>query len=363
MKFSDVLVIGGGPAGMSAALAAADAGVRVTIMDRWNELGGQLIKQTHRFFGSEREHAGTRGIEIVEMLRKQIADNPRIEVHINTDVLGIYSDRVVSYEEDHKYGRMTAEKIIISTGAAEKMLEFENNDLPGVYGAGAVQTLMNVYGVQPGQKVLMIGAGNIGLIVTYQLLQAGVDVVAIVEAAPKIGGYKVHASKVRRLGVPILTRTTCKKALGETCVTGAVLCDMDDHFQLVPGTEREIQVDTICLSVGLAPLSELITHTGAAMHYIPQLGGFVPERSDNLETSAKGIYVAGDVSCIEEATAAMIEGKIAGLSAAIATGMHDPGAIDMRKEAIGQLSNLRSGKTGAKIRSGLEMMEAIEGRA
>lgn len=356
MKFSDIVVIGGGPAGMSAALAAANAGVRVTLFDRGTVLGGQLVKQTHRFFGSEHERAGTRGIEIVEILRKEIAENKNIELLQHTDVLGIYSDRVISYEQEGKYGLMTGEKIIIATGAAEKMLLFENNDLPGVYGAGAVQTLMNVYGITPGQKVLMIGAGNIGLIVTYQLLQAGADVVAIVEAAPKIGGYKVHASKVTRMGVPIYTKKTCIRALGEDQVTGAVLADMDDKFRPVPGTEEEIEVDTICLAVGLAPLSELISQTGAKMHYIPQLGGFVPERDENLETTAPGVYVAGDVSCIEEATAAMIEGSIAGLSAAIATGMNHPDTLKKKEEAIGQLVNLRSGKTGEKIRNGLAMM-------
>lgn len=356
MKCTDILVIGGGPAGMSAALAAANTGVRVTLMDRWSELGGQLIKQTHRFFGSERERAGTRGIEIVDILRQEIAANPNIEVLVKTDVLGIYSDRVISYESNGKYNHMTAEKIVICTGAAEKMLNFENNDLPGVYGAGAVQTLMNVYGIQPGQKVLMIGAGNIGLIVTYQLLQAGVQVVAIVEAAPRIGGYKVHASKVRRMGVPIMTQTTCVAAIGEDHVTGAVLADMDDKFQVVAGTEREVEVDTICLAVGLAPLSELITQSGAEMGYVPQLGGFVPVRDENLETTAKGVYVGGDVSCIEEATAAMIEGNIAGLSAAIATGMQREDVVAKRAEWIEQLAVLRSGNTGAKIRNGLEML-------
>ena len=92
------------------------------------------------------------------------------------------------------------------------------------------------------------------------------------------------------------------------------------------------------------------------MRYIPQLGGFVPERDENLETTAKGFYVAGDVSCIEEATAAMIEGSIAGLSAAIATGMNHPDTIAKRDEWIEQLKVLRSGKTGAKIRSGFEIM-------
>lgn len=357
IKHTEVIVIGGGPAGMSAALAAAETGVRVTMMERGALPGGQLIKQTHRFFGSKEERAGTRGIEIVKILRQQIAENPLIEVMTHTDVLGIYSDRVISYEENGKYGRITGEKIVIATGAAEKMLQFENNDLPGVYGAGAVQTLMNVYGIKPGDKVVMVGAGNIGLIVTYQMLQAGVDVKAIVEAAPNIGGYKVHASKVRRMGVPIYTKTTVKAAIGTDHVTGAVLADMDDKFQIVPGTEREIECDTICLSVGLAPLSELISQTGAKMYYIPQLGGFVPARDENLETTAKGVYVAGDVSCIEEATAAMIEGSIAGLSAAISTGMNRPDVLAKREKWIGQLTALRSGKTGAKIRNGLAMMK------
>lgn len=356
MKYSDVLVIGGGPAGMSAALEAAKAGVRVTMMDRSAEPGGQLVKQTHRFFGSERERAGTRGIEIVDILRKEIAENPLIEVMTNTDCLGMYSDRVITYEQNKKYGRMTAGKVIIATGAAEKMLQFEKNDLPGVYGAGAVQTLMNVYGIQPGNKVLMIGAGNIGLIVSYQLLQAGVKVAAIVEASPRIGGYKVHASKVRRMGVPIYTKTTIKSAIGDRHVTGAVLADMDDKFQIIPGTEREIEVDTICIAVGLSPLSEIVTHSGAKMRYLPQLGGFVPERDDYLETTAPGVYVAGDVSCIEEATAAMLEGCIAGVSAAIASGMNRPELYNRRDEFVEQLAILRSGATGKKIRDGLALI-------
>ena len=136
----------------------------------------------------------------------------------------------------------------------------------------------------------------------------------------------------------------------------AINSSFKDLYDFVPMTEKEIEVDTICLAVGLAPLSELVTHTRCKMRYIPQLGGFVPERDENLETTAKGFYVAGDVSCIEEATAAMIEGSIAGLSAAIATGMNHPDTIAKRDEWIEQLKVLRSGKTGAKIRSGFEIM-------
>lgn len=356
MKFCDVAIIGGGPAGMSAALAAAGEGVHVTLMERSGQIGGQLIKQTHRFFGSEREHAGTRGIEIVQLLRDEIAKNRFIEVKNNTDVLGIYADGVITYEENKSYGRMTAGKTIICTGAAEKMLMFENNDLPGVYGAGAVQTLMNVYGIRPGNKVLMVGSGNIGLIVSYQLIQAGVEVAGIVEAAPLIGGYKVHASKVRRLGVPIYTQTTIKAAVGERFVTGAILCAVDDQFRIKPGSERKIEVDTICLSVGLSPLSELVILSGADIRYIPQLGGYVPKRDEYMKTTASGIYVAGDVSCIEEASSAMIEGSIAGLSVAMDLGMNHPDISEKREKYIQELCTLRSGATGKKIRDGLAIL-------
>src|SRR5690606_3786622 len=129
-----------------------------------------------------------------------------IDIKLNATVLGIYEDGVVTLEEDDKYFKVKPKSIIVSTGASEKTLAFPNNDLPGIYGAGAVQTLMNVYGIKPGNKVLMVGSGNIGLIVSYQLTQAGVKVAGIVEASSNIGGYLVHASKIRRLGIPIYTQ-------------------------------------------------------------------------------------------------------------------------------------------------------------
>ncbi len=126
----------------------------------------------------------------------------------------LYEDGVISIEQNEKYIKIKPQSIIVATGASEKFLTFPNNDLPGIYGAGAVQTLMNVYGVAPGKNVVMVGAGNIGLIVSYQLMQAGINVKAIIDASPKIGGYLVHASKIRRMGIPILTSHTVKYAHG-----------------------------------------------------------------------------------------------------------------------------------------------------
>jgi len=352
---TEIAIIGGGPAGMTAAIAAAGEGASVTLIDRSKLLGGQLVKQTHRFFGSEKEHAGTRGIQIVDLLKTEIEKNPRIEVKTDTTVLGIYDDGVMTLEEGSTYKKLTAQRTIITTGAAEKMLTFPNNDLPGVMGAGAVQTLMNQYGVIPGSKVLMIGAGNIGLIVSYQLMQAGVKVAAIIEAAPRIGGYRVHAAKIQRLGVPILTSHTIKHAFGRGSVKGAFIYQLDDNWNEVPGTEKELDVDVICLAVGLSPLVELLWHTGCEMKYIPQLGGYVPIKDENLETSKKGVFVAGDVSGVEEASSAMLEGKIAGLSAAESLG-YAKNVNQLRLESLQELEVLRSGKSGTKIREGLRML-------
>lgn len=352
MNNTEIAIIGGGPAGMCAAIAAAGQGARVTLFDRGKDYGGQLIKQTHRFFGSEREYAGTRGIDIAKVFLEKINENKLIDIKKDTTVLSIYHDGVITFEEGKKYDRITADKTIIATGASEKMLPFPNNDLPGVYGAGAVQTLMNQYGVVPGNKVLMIGAGNIGLIVSYQLMQAGVKVEAIIDAAPQIGGFMVHASKVRRMGVPIITSASIKEAVGKNFVEGAVIGKLDEKWNFIPGTEQKLDVDTICLSVGLTPLGELLTHTECEMKYSKLLGGFVPLRDENLQTTAEGYFVAGDASGVEEASSAMIEGTIAGLSAAGALG-YGSNIEELKQQYIEDLSLLRAGPVGMKIREGI----------
>jgi len=354
----DILVIGGGPAGMSAAIQAAEQGARVVLADNGKVLGGQLVKQTHRFFGSEKEYAGTRGIDIAEVLREKINSSTRITVLTDTTILGLYSDGIITYEEKGVYKKMSAEAIIMATGASEKMLLFENNDMPGVYGAGAVQTLMNVHGVAPGKSVLMVGAGNIGLIVSYQLMQAGVKVAAIIDAAPQIGGYLVHASKVRRLGVPIYVKTTVVRAVGEECVEGAVIASVDEKFRPIPGTEQNLEVDTICLAVGLTPTNQLLMpyHLDCEMKYVPSLGGFIPQRDKYLQTSNPRVFVAGDVTCIEEASSAMVEGNIAGLSAVISLGIGRGERVTLREQYVEELVRLRSGAVGTKIRNGLKAL-------
>ncbi|MFA7364099.1 MAG: FAD-dependent oxidoreductase [Aminobacteriaceae bacterium] len=351
---TEILVIGGGAAGLSAAAEAASAGAKVMVIESDLHLGGQLVKQTHKFFGSKDEYAGTRGFKIAEILLNEIEScKDNVEIHENTTVTGFYSEdktfTVMRGEES--FFHIQAQKTIVATGAQERLIPFVNNDLPGVYGAGAVQTLMNVYGVIPGKRVLMVGAGNIGLIVSYQLMQAGVEVAAIVEAAPKIGGYWVHAAKVRRMGVPILLGHSIKRAVGDRTITGAYITGLNEKFEPV-GEETFVDCDVICIAVGLSPTTEILSQAGCKMMYVPQLCGLVARRDMSMKTSNPDFFTAGDASGIEEASAAMVEGRIAGLSAASSLGYPtEHGKLD---EYWSRLQSLRSGEAGARICQGIE---------
>ena len=354
MKHVEIMVIGGGPAGLCAALSASSLGAKVLLAESDDVPGGQLTKQTHKFFGSEKQYAGDRGIHIGQMLTENALADPNIELWTNSTVLAIYEDGVVTVEHEGRHTKIKPDRIIIATGAAEKFLAFPGNDLPGIYGAGAVQTLMNVSGVKPAKRVLMVGAGNIGLIVSYQLKQAGVEVAAVIEGSPKIGGYLVHASKIQRAGIPVLTSHTILEVFGDGQVEGAVITQVDEKWQPVPGTERKIACDTICLAVGLSPLTELVWQAGCEMAYIRELSGHVPLVDENLETTRSGIFCAGDVCGIEEASAAMVEGRLAGISAAVSLGYGKDTAAALKDETIRELDELRAGPMGGHIRKGLE---------
>ncbi len=315
MKRYDLIVVGAGPSGLSAAIEAAKRGLKVTVFDENEKPGGQLFKQIHKFFGSKEHKAKIRGFVIGEELLRE-ASELGVKVTLNATVIGLYQDKEIVVKIGEAIHHYKGDAILVATGAAENVVTFEGWTLPGVIGAGAAQTMMNLHGVKPGNKVLMLGSGNVGLVVSFQLLQSGCEVVALVDAAPRVGGYGVHASKVARCGVPFYLSHTIVKAEGKDCVTGVTIAEVDKNFQFIPGTEKHFDVDTICLAVGLSPMSQLLKMSGCEMEDNPARGGQVPICDEFGRTSMEGIYVAGDVSGIEEASSAMIEGRIAGIAAA-----------------------------------------------
>ena len=358
---TDLLVVGGGPAGLSAAITAAKLGVDSVIVDENTLPGGQLIKQSHKFFGTKDTYAGIRGVEIAKILLGDLKKTTTRWL-LNSSVIGCFQNknhRIMIVQENEKLIEANAKRVLISTGAQENSLPFANNDLPGVYGAGAVQTLMNVYGILPGKKALIVGAGNVGLIVGYQLIQAGVNVQMVVEAAPTIGGYLVHASKLRRLGVPILTSHTIKSAWGNESVEGATIVELDKNWQEIKGSDQRVETDMICIAVGLSPSSELTSQAGCRQTYMPELGGLVAIHSRTLETTVEGMLVSGDASGIQEANTAIMEGRLAAASIATQENADNREASRIVEQSLRSLESLRQSPSSARVLSGKKKVNEL----
>ncbi len=352
--FTDVAIVGAGSAGLSAANMAASAGAKVIVLDENALPGGQLFKQIHKFFGSRAHLAGVRGFTIGEQLLEKV-EKSGAEVWLNALVYGIESNKNLGVIYNGEHYVIEAKKVIIATGAKENYMPFEGSTLPGVMGAGAAQTMINVNRVLPGKKILMLGSGNVGLIVSYQLLQAGAEVVGLVEGAPQIGGYGVHAGKIRRAGVPIFVGHTIKRIIGKEKVEAVEIVALDENWQHIKGSEQTFEVDTVCLAVGLNPMTELVWMVGCEFDFIPMFGGHVPLHDENMETTVEGLYVAGDVTGVEEASSAMEEGNLAGVCAAQSLGLLTIEEATAKKEEIlARLSVLRSGMFGQKRRNAKE---------
>ncbi len=353
----EFVIIGAGPAGLSAAKEAASYGVKVTILDENDRPGGQLFTQTHKFFGSKEHGAGMRGFHIGEQLLKDI-EGLNVELLFNTVVYGIFPNKTIMYSNDSaSVQTIKADNILIATGGLEKPIVFKGWTLPGIMGAGAAQTMMNVHRVLPGEKALMVGSGNVGLIVSYQLKQARCEVIGLIEILPRISGYKVHASKIRRAGIPILTAYTIKEAKGKDFVESVVIIKVDASCKPINGTELEIDCDLICIAAGLQPFSELCWQTNMDMKYVSALGGFVPVHDKYLETSIKDFYVAGDLAGIEEASSAMEEGRLVGNVIAHRLGhINQKQFKDFSSLINRRLSQLRLGSFGEKRKKGKELL-------
>ena len=342
----EMVCVGAGPAGLAAAVEAARNGVQVVVYDENDRPGGQLFKQIHKFFGSREHRAMERGFDIGNSFLAE-ARQLGVEVSLNSVVLGIYENGALNVMIRDRIEHIRAERTLVATGASENMIPFPGWTLPGVIGAGAAQTMANIHGIRPGNTILMVGSGNVGIIVSYQLLQAGCQVAAVIDAAPEIGGYAVHAAKIARVGVPFFMSHTIKEAHGRERVEGATIVEVDSEWKPIAGTEKDFDVDTICIAVGLNPMTQLLRMTGCKMVHLPGLGGRVPAHDLNQETSVKGIYVAGDAAGIEEASTAIIEGRIAGLAVARSLGYLDESEFSKQRDAqLKSIVGLRSGSHG-----------------
>ena len=289
----DVLIIGGGPAGLSASLQLEQEKINTILVDDKDELGGKLVLQTHKFFGSQKDsYAGMRGMDIGGMLAQKVEAGSHIKVWKNSTALYVFNDKKVGILKHGVYKIVTPKVILNAAGAREKFLRFKGNSLSGVYGAGAFQTLVNRDLVKPTEKLFIIGGGNVGIIAGYHALQAGIKVVGLAEGLPKCGGYKVHEDKLKRLGVPIYTSHSIVSANGEESVSSVTIAGIDKNFKVIEGTHKTFECDTILIAVGLESVSEF---------------------TQEAESAGIKVFAAGDASQIAEASSAMFNGKIAGV--------------------------------------------------
>ncbi|MFH2096384.1 MAG: FAD-dependent oxidoreductase, partial [Bacteroidota bacterium] len=258
---TDVVIIGAGPAGLAARETLNSHGIRNIVVDNNDSIGGQFTMQTHQFFFMEKEKkfGGMRGFDIA----KTLAGDDHSGIFLNSTVWDILEGNRIAVKniETEEIYYIEAGYLVIATGAIPFMPTFENDDLPGVYTAAVVQKMMNNEFTLLGKNVLTIGAGNIGYLTSYQLMQAGAKVKAIIEAQDIEGGFPVQANRVRRLGIPVMLGHILIKAIpneNHDGITGAVIAECK-NFKPVPGTEKVISgIDAINICTGLVPDDQLL---------------------------------------------------------------------------------------------------------
>jgi D-hydroxyproline dehydrogenase subunit alpha len=328
----ELLIIGGGPAGMAAALEARRAGVAVALLEERSALGGQIYRATPAAFSvSSEERAGAEhreGARMVDAVTKSGAD-----IRTNSVVWGIWDRRVAYVRADQEAAVVDADRLILATGARDRAVAFPGWTLPGVLTAGAAKSLVAKQLVLPGRRILMAGSGPLALAFSAQLLDYGANIVAVHEAAgpPRPGpllrlmasadrAVLIDAARYRlrllRARLPLHYRSIIVRAEGSRGVERAIVASVDRDWRVVAGSERSIEVDTILLGYGLETSAELSRLCGCEHRFDPALGGWVPKRDDWMQTSSAGIYAVGDGSAVRGSVNAELEGRLAGIAAA-----------------------------------------------
>lgn len=358
----DLLIIGAGPAGLSAAAAAAEHGLGVDVLDEFSEPGGRMLGQFHEEKG--RWWVGRRAAE--QLIEKCCVLG--VDIRCGVSVHGML-------RTDHHWvvrtasGSIAAARVLLATGAAEIPQPIPGWTLPGVMSIGAAQVMANVHYVKPGRRGLIIGVNVLAMAIARELSVSGVTIAGIVlpernsvsgqDALPeeavkrllnlahmapsplmriggKLGASLGMAGAVSRFfprdgmkiwEIPLQLRTAAISINGQHHVESVTLADVTGKGEVIPGSEREELVDFVALAGGLYPLAELAAVAGCPFVYVKELGGHIPLHNENMQTPVKGLYVAGNITGIESALVAMAQGRVA--AAAIC---RDAGALGKDRE-------------------------------
>lgn len=296
MKTRDVVIIGGGPGGLAAAVEAKKNGAETVIFERGNKLGGILNQCIHTGFGLHTFQRELTGPEYAaEFIRE--AENLNIPVMLNTFVLHIDGkNRVITaMNEEEGIFTVQAKSVVLAMGCRERprgMLNIPGFRPGGIFSAGTAQRLLNMEGLMPGKEAVILGSGDIGLIMARRLTLEGAKVHLVAEIMPYSGGLKRNIVQcLDDFGIPLLLSHTITNIRGKERVEGVTIAKVDENFKPIKGTERDITCDTVLFSCGLIPENELSAECGVKLS--PITGG--AEVNQDLETSLPGIFACGNV--------------------------------------------------------------------
>ncbi|MBO4689127.1 MAG: FAD-dependent oxidoreductase [Clostridiales bacterium] len=314
MRNYDIVVIGGGPAGLAAAKSAYENGCRsILLIERDTKLGGILNQCIHNGFGLSHFGEELTGPEYAHRAIEELKrDAPGVEILLDTfvadfktekDVYNLELDKfekkrintIYAMNNKDGYFEITAKAVILAMGCREKArgaLAIPGTRPAGVMTAGLAQHYVNIDGYMVGRKVVILGSGDIGLIMARRMVLEGAEVLACIEIAPQPGGLARNITQcLQDYGIPLYLRQTVTAIHGKDRLTGITVSEVDDKYTPIPGTEREIECDTLLLSCGLIPENELSRKAGISIN--PKTGG--PFSSSSLETSASGVFACGNV--------------------------------------------------------------------
>jgi NADPH-dependent 2,4-dienoyl-CoA reductase/sulfur reductase-like enzyme len=359
----EIAIVGAGPAGLAAALEASESGAEIVVIDEYGSPGGQFYKQIPAEFSLTRPtQTGRRDADGVEMIRRLQATHA--ELMLDTLVWDILDARTLVLYRNEGVEFLRAKRFIIAPGAQEVPIGFPGWTLPGVMMGGAAQGLLATQHILPGRRVVLAGVGPLQLKVASQFLEAGAEVVEILEASEKSPisianalrswghwskmregmGYwlKLQATRTpyRRRHVPV-------RVLGRAEMEAVVVARVDDDWRVVPGTERTLEADTLCLSYGFLPSLQLTSLLGCKLHYAERAGGWITWHDSNQQTSLEGVFVAGEAGGIGGAEVAEEEGRLAGIAAARSLGRLASG--DRQRQEQRARKRLRSARRFAEL--------------
>lgn len=318
MMKRDLVIIGGGPAGLAAAVSAYDSGIKdILIIERESACGGILKQCIHNGFGLTRFKESLTGPEYASRFVKEV-ERREIEVYTDTTVLSMTDKRVIT-AINSQFGvfNIRAKAVIVATGCRERSrgaLNIAGSRPAGIYSAGTAQKYINVKGYLPGKRVVILGSGDIGLIMARRMTLEGAKVLAVAEIMPYSSGLKRNIAQcLDDFGIPLYLEHTVTKIEGKDRVTGVVVARVDENKRPIAGTEMHFDCDTVLFSVGLIPENEVLRSANASI--VPNTKGAAVDQS--RQTSIRGVFSCGNTLHVHDLVDFVSEeAEIAGRSAA-----------------------------------------------